>query len=252
MHPKIDNLIIESLGFIPRIRSAGHLLLLVSQPSSWSVLRRKFLLPTSSWEDPSQWASILPSPAVSCYTSQLTHFVVVPLVCSSSAKCLHFLRIVLSEFLGRLHTENRLLQAGQFFTFCLKQVHKQTLCIGLKTQYRTGIQYRQLASLKMHRSRRTGQSPDEGHEQGMTRNFLEKSGSVLLWLSLTMRNPKRSTKPSKVTVGTNDIGQRRTRSRHSKTTRLVRPPADRDVTSGKREIGFTMWDWDPVIKSTNT
>ena len=40
--------------------------------------------------------------------------------------------------------------------------------------------YRQLASMKMHWNARTEQSPDEGHEQGMFRNFLEKSGPILL------------------------------------------------------------------------
>ena len=40
--------------------------------------------------------------------------------------------------------------------------------------------HRQLAFLKRHWCKRTGQSPDEGHEQGMFGNFLEKSGPVLL------------------------------------------------------------------------
>ena len=38
----------------------------------------------------------------------------------------------------------------------------------------------QLASLKRHWSKRTGQIPDEGHQQGMFRNFLEKSEPILL------------------------------------------------------------------------
>ena len=40
--------------------------------------------------------------------------------------------------------------------------------------------HRQSASLKRHWSKRTGHSPHEGHEQGMFRNFLEKSGPILL------------------------------------------------------------------------
>ena len=40
--------------------------------------------------------------------------------------------------------------------------------------------FSQLASLKRHWSKRTEQNPDEGHEQGMFRNFLEKSGPILL------------------------------------------------------------------------
>ena len=40
--------------------------------------------------------------------------------------------------------------------------------------------HRKLASLERHWSKRTGQSPDEGHEQQIFRNFLEKSGPILM------------------------------------------------------------------------
>ena len=38
---------------------------------------------------------------------------------------------------------------------------------------RTSSSQRQMASWKMHWRKLTGQSPDEGHEQGMFRSFLE-------------------------------------------------------------------------------
>ena len=49
----------------------------------------------------------------------------------------------------------------------------------LETRRTSGSQ-RQLASLKRHWSRRTGQSPVEGHEQEIFLIFLEKSEPILL------------------------------------------------------------------------
>ena len=110
--------------------------LLVSLPSFWSMRRGEMLLPGSSWEVLLQWAYILPSPAMSWCTSQLTHSVVRSLVWYSfsfrmpaSKQYLELiweklLLIVLSQLLGRPHTEKYFLQTGQFFTLCFEQVHK--------------------------------------------------------------------------------------------------------------------------------
>ena len=120
---RIDNLLNGILGFIPLISSAGHFSSPRLTTKYWSLLREELLLPTSSWEVLSQWGNILPPPAMSCCTSQLTHSVV---------NCLELLwekllRIVLPQFLERPHTENKFLQAGQCFTLCLKQFHKHKL-----------------------------------------------------------------------------------------------------------------------------
>ena len=40
-----------------------------------------------------------------------------------------------------------------------------------RVKRRTSHSQRKLASLKRHWSKRTGQSPDEGHDQGIFRNF---------------------------------------------------------------------------------
>ena len=74
--------------------------------------------------------------------------------------------------------------------------------------------------LKRHWSKRTGQSPDAGHKQGVSRNFLEKSRPMLVWLRVTKWNPEQFMKPSKMTIGTSGTGQWSTRSRHCKTVRL--------------------------------
>ena len=74
----------------------------------------------------------------------------------------------------------------------------ETLSHWKTVKWRTS--HRQLASLKGHWSKRTGQRPDKGHEQGMFRNSLEKSGPILLWLRVTMWKPKQSTKPNKLTM----------------------------------------------------
>ena len=50
-----------------------------------------------------------------------------------------------------------------------------------KTVIQTSHSKRQLASMKMHWRTRTEQSPEEGHKQGMFRNFLEKLGPILMW-----------------------------------------------------------------------
>ena len=140
LQPKIDNLLFDSLGFIPRISSTGHFSSrLTTKFPIRSLLRGELLLPTLSWENPSQWASILPSPAVSSCTYQLINSVVASLVRSSPVECLHLsstswtvLRESPSHCLVSLswvsHTENKLLLAGQCFTLCLKQVHKLKIC----------------------------------------------------------------------------------------------------------------------------
>ena len=107
----------------------------------------------------------------------------------------------------------------------------------------TSHSQRQLASLKRHWSKRTGQSPDEGHEQGKIRDFLEKLGPILLWLRLTMWNPKQSTKRSMVTIGTSGTGQWRTSSRHSKTTRLGTEWDHPQTGTSYRANGSTIWNW---------
>ena len=49
--------------------------------------------------------------------------------------------------------------------------------------------------------------PRRGTRARMFRSFLEKSGPILLLLRVTMWNPKQSTKPSKLTIGTSGTGQ---------------------------------------------
>ena len=63
-----------------------------------------------------------------------------------------------------------------------------------------------LTSLERHLSKRTGQSTDHAEEQGLIRSFLEKSGPIFLWLRMTIWNPKQSTNPNKVIIGTSGTG----------------------------------------------
>ena len=139
VQPKIDSLLFESLGFIPRISSTGQFssppltikfLILVA----WRIAAPHIIL-----EDLSQWESILPSPAVSSCTSHSNHSVVASLVWTSPVEFLHLnntswtaLRETPSHFLvsaswASPHTQNKLLQAGLCFTLCPKQVHKHKL-----------------------------------------------------------------------------------------------------------------------------
>ena len=89
VQPKTDKLPIESLGFIARISSAGHFSSPRLTTNFLVLVTWRIASPTSSWEVLSQWANMLPSPAVSCCTSQLTHSVVASLVWSSLVECLH-------------------------------------------------------------------------------------------------------------------------------------------------------------------
>ena len=136
----------------------------------------------------------------------------------------------------------------------MKYLLQQEGISGTRTLWKTvkgRTSHRQLASLKRHWSKRTGQSSDKGNEQGMFRNFLEKSGLILLWLRVTMWNPKQSMKPGKGTIGISGTGQWRTRSRHSKTTRLRTYWDHAQTGASYRANGSTKWKWNLVVKWSN-
>ena len=95
--------------------------------------------------------------------------------------------------------------------------------------------YSQLASLKRHWRKRTGQSPDEGHEQGMFCIFWrsqDPSCCDWVWLCGT-QNSLRS--QSRWRLGPVARAMRDEVKAHqdNENWNLVRPPRDRDVIPGK-------------------
>ena len=100
-------------------------------------------------------------------------------------------------------------------------------------------------------SKQTEQSPDGGHKQRKFPIFvLEKLGPILLWIILTTWNPKMTTKPSKLTIGTS--GTRPClRSRLAQTTRLGTYWHQPHIEMSLRANKSTEWNWNPVVMWTN-
>ena len=109
----------------------------------------------------------------------------------------------------------------------------ETLCHWKTVKRRTS--HRRLASLRRHWSKRTGQSPDKGHEQGMFRNFF---GEVRTHLAVTEGNyvePKTVYETKQADQWDQWYGAMKDvfkAFQDNETWDLVRTPTDRDVIPG--------------------
>ena len=141
VQPKIDNLLIGSLGFIPLISSAGHF----SSPR----LTTKFLILAA-------WRIAAPHIILGSPESMSKHLAI-----SSSVECLQLsstswtaLRETPSHCLASAswasHTEKKFLQAGRCFTLCLKQFHKHKLRVLVCKHYAEPEPWQWLYSERSH------------------------------------------------------------------------------------------------------